>query len=215
MPVNLDKHREEITTYWEAGFTVERILEIINKKVIISKQSLEKILESWGFPQSFAPELGSRGYIPQRPLHDTLIDSDLCIFISNFYRCSDDPDGNEKWVSFFELDATVIMGTNRAQGSEEIAVLREGMWDHVKERTHLVTKVFPARFENFSNQIELMLFGDVNYRLKGGRFAAAGWSAHAVLFKKGIEKPDEMRDEGTWKFAFYKVWKDDATFLDA
>lgn len=83
----------------------------------------------------------------------------------------------------------------------EIREFRSRMWSTVQERKHTVTKVFPARFDaGGAADVELMLYGKVEYKTKDGSESGASWGAHAVL-KKVL---DGEREE--WKLAQYRVW---------
>lgn len=86
----------------------------------------------------------------------------------------------------------------------DIIKMREGMWEKVEARKHTVNKVFPASFREGgdadADEIELMLFGNVEYSLKGaqgdGGAAAVDWAGYAKL----------KRTAGEWKFAYYRVY---------
>ncbi|KAG8427001.1 hypothetical protein J3459_007624 [Metarhizium acridum] len=65
----------------------------------------------------------SGGYFPIYPRHGNLPDPEIRTFITNFYRVSDRPDGNELWISHFTRDAQVIMGNERGKGEQEIREL--------------------------------------------------------------------------------------------
>lgn len=78
------------------------------------------------------------------------------------------------------------------------------MWAAVEERKHIVTKVFPGRFQDpqdGDNECELMLFGEVGYKAKDGTSSSTSWAGHAVVTKE----LDGEREE--WKIAQYRVWK--------
>lgn len=83
--------------------------------------------------------------------------------------------------------------------------LREGMWEKVKARKHSPYQVFPASFGAVAAEgeevVELMLYGDVVYRLKesaNGEEATVDWAAHARLVRAPGAKE--------WKFAYYRVY---------
>lgn len=83
--------------------------------------------------------------------------------------------------------------------------LREGMWEKVKARKHSPCQVFPASFGAVAAEgeevVELMLYGDVVYRLKesaNGEEATVDWAAHARLVRAPGAKE--------WKFAYYRVY---------
>lgn len=112
--------------------------------------------------------MATSSYEPMFP-NDAKVDAKLKAFISEFYSVSDEPDKNEKWVSYFAPNAVLVMGDKVAQGTQgkrayevlllgpaigtndlfmalEIHGLRRGMWETVKSRKHHPLKVFPASF---------------------------------------------------------------------
>lgn len=76
------------------------------------------------------------------------------------------------------------------------------MWEKVQAREHTVFQVFPAKFEKTTaaaaEEVELMLYGHVVYKLKGqeSNEPAVDWAGYAKLVKVGSE----------WKFAYYRVY---------
>ncbi|KAF1968234.1 hypothetical protein BU23DRAFT_558651 [Bimuria novae-zelandiae CBS 107.79] len=115
-------------------------------------------------------------------------------FFEDFYAISDSPEAHDEYVDCFTKDATLIMASKKAQGSEEIFALRKGLWEKVAARAHNPTKIFP--FGPDSN--EVMLHGTVHYRLKAGDESDVDWAARARLVKEG-EKV---------KMEFYQVYLD-------
>ncbi|SPJ85556.1 uncharacterized protein FTOL_11337 [Fusarium torulosum] len=144
-------------------------------------------------------------YIPQYAKQDEWEDQELQKFAIEFYRISDNPKENQRWVDSFTEDAQVQIGADKAQGSKEqqthhsnyldLAEFRTRMWAHIKERRHKVLKVFPGRFAD-SKSSEAMLLGEVSVTTTDGRLKEAAWSAHAVVRKV----------DGQWKFSSYRVW---------
>lgn len=85
--------------------------------------------------------------------------------------------------------------------------VREGMWEKVQARRHTVYQVFPATFngdgdgDGGGDEVELMLYGDVVYKLKGsseGEEAKVDWAGRARLTRAA--------GGGEWKFAYYRVY---------
>ncbi|KAM0218910.1 hypothetical protein ACHAPA_001605 [Fusarium lateritium] len=134
-------------------------------------------------------------YIPQYAQQDEWEDKELQKFAIEFYRISDSPEENQRWVDSFTEDAQVQIGADKAQGSKDLAEFRTRMWAHIKERRHKVLKVFPGRFAD-SKSSEAMLLGEVSVTTTDGRLKEAAWSAHAVVRKV----------DGQWKFSSYRVW---------
>ncbi|WZH44362.1 Fungal specific transcription [Fusarium acuminatum] len=134
-------------------------------------------------------------YIPQYAKQDEWEDQELQKFAIEFYRISDNPEENQRWVDSFTEDAQVQIGADKAQGSKDLSEFRTRMWAHIKERRHKVLKVFPGRFAD-SNSSEAMLLGEVSVTTTDGRLKEAAWSAHAVVRKV----------DGQWKFSSYRVW---------
>ena len=85
--------------------------------------------------------------------------------------------------------------------------VREGMWEKVQARKHTVFKVFPASFDDGAaagtegeEGVELMLYGNVVYRLKANPDGeeTVDWAGHARLVRAPGSKE--------WKFAYYRVY---------
>ncbi|KAF5567798.1 fungal specific transcription factor [Fusarium phyllophilum] len=136
-----------------------------------------------------APE----NYVPLYATQDEWQDKELQQFAIDFYRISDNPEENQRWVDSFTEDARVQIGADKARGSKDLVEFRSRMWKHIKERKHTVLKVFPGRF---SDSNECMILGDVSVTTTDGRLKEAAWSAHAVVRKV----------DGQWKFSQYRVW---------
>ncbi|KAF5239761.1 hypothetical protein FANTH_9840 [Fusarium anthophilum] len=155
-----------------------------------------------------------KNYVPLYATQDEWQDKELQQFAIDFYRISDNPEENQRWVDSFTEDASVQIGADKARGSKGISMLssppsfcwdneliraidlvefRSRMWKHIKERKHTVLKVFPGRF---SDSNECMILGDVSVTTTDGRLKEAAWSAHAVVRKV----------DGQWKFSQYRVW---------
>lgn len=129
-------------------------------------------------------------------------------YYEQFYQISDTPDVHEKYVQQFTKNATLIMGSKTAKGSDgmsapsspnsssltvaEILALRKGLWEKVQSRRHFPTKIFPFG----PNGDEVMLYGTVDYVLKDGRKSSIDWAARGHLVKEG----DEVRMD------FYQVY---------
>ncbi|KAF5027245.1 hypothetical protein F66182_661 [Fusarium sp. NRRL 66182] len=133
-------------------------------------------------------------YIPQYAQEDEWRDRELQRFAIEFYRISDNPEENQRWVDSFTEDARVQIGADKARGTKDLAEFRSRMWKHIKERKHTVHKVFPGKFDN-SDDSEVMLLGDVQITTTDGRSKDAAWMAHAVV----------RRVQGDWKFQSYRV----------
>ncbi|KAF5639831.1 fungal specific transcription factor [Fusarium sp. NRRL 52700] len=132
-------------------------------------------------------------YVPLYATQDEWQDKELQQFAIDFYRISDNPEENQRWVDSFTEDASVQIGADKARGSKDLVEFRSRMWKHIKERKHTVLKVFPGRF---SDSNECMILGDVSVTTTDGRLQEAAWSAHAVVRKV----------DGQWKFSQYRVW---------
>ncbi|UPX12900.1 uncharacterized protein EKO05_0003433 [Ascochyta rabiei] len=115
-------------------------------------------------------------------------------FFEEFYATSDTPDAHEKYVENFTQNATLVMASKKAQGSDEILALRKGMWEKVASRKHKAIKIFPFG----PNSNEAMLYGTVQYGLKAGGESGLEWAARAHL----------VRDAGKVKMDFYQVYLD-------
>lgn len=73
------------------------------------------------------------------------------------------------------------------------------MWEKVEARKHTVDKVFPVSFGGREDEVELMMYGNVVYKLKGAAEGAedtVDWAGYARL----------VRAAGEWKFAYYRVY---------
>ncbi|KAF2680328.1 hypothetical protein K458DRAFT_434437 [Lentithecium fluviatile CBS 122367] len=117
-------------------------------------------------------------------------------FFEDFYATSDTPDAHSKYVEQFTPDATLVMASKKATGSEEILALRRGLWEKVTSRVHKPLKIFPYG----PNSDEVMLHGTVRYELKAGGKSSVDWAAYAHLVKI----------DGGVKMDFYQVYLDTA-----
>jgi len=75
------------------------------------------------------------------------------------------------------------------------------MWEKVQARKHTVIQVFPGVFDaavKDADAVELMLYGNVVYQLKGaeGFEEPVDWTGYARLVRIG----------GLWRFAYYRVY---------
>lgn len=165
-------------------------------------------------------------YSPAYPT-DVQVDAGVKEFITKFYGVSDTPGKNQEWLDFFRDDATLVMALQEASGKTgeflalapsepnspittgtDILKVREGMWEKVQARRHTVYQVFPATFAGAEaegsggdEEVELMLYGDVVYRLKGsadGEETKVDWAGRARLRRAA--------GGGEWKFAYYRVY---------
>ncbi|PSN67940.1 hypothetical protein BS50DRAFT_572921 [Corynespora cassiicola Philippines] len=122
-------------------------------------------------------------------------------FFEEFYAISDTPDAHPRYVDQFTSDATLVMASKRAKGSDEILGLRKGLWEKVASRAHRPLKIFPYG----PNANEVMLHGTVKYELKAGGENVVEWAAYAHLVKiDGIVKMD-----------FYQVYLDTGAQLQS
>ncbi|KAI9931844.1 hypothetical protein AWENTII_001498 [Aspergillus wentii] len=136
-------------------------------------------------------------------------------FMESFYQTSDTEALHTKYVASFTDNATLIMGSKVANGSDgtlpytpthpilyckqtanekEILNLRHAIWTHVASRRH-----FPERIY-FGAANELMLYGTVRYVLKAdaSREIEVPWAGRVVFDGEG---------EGL-KMKFYQVYLD-------
>ena len=51
------------------------------------------------------------------------IDDGVKDFIASFYTISDTPGRHQEWLAFFDTDAVLVMGNDRAQGHEGIKLI--------------------------------------------------------------------------------------------
>jgi len=127
-------------------------------------------------------------------------------FFQDFYAMSDDPteSTHESYARAFTDDATVIMGTKRAQSYPRILEFRKALWSGpVKKRLHTLNKIFPFGGDGDSN--EVMVYGTVDYELKNGKDVMVEWAGHAVFTEK----------DGGLKMKFYQVYMDSAPVAEA
>ncbi|KAH8692880.1 hypothetical protein BGW36DRAFT_362426 [Talaromyces proteolyticus] len=115
-------------------------------------------------------------------------------FMESFYATSDDPAAHEKYATeYFTDDATLIMGGKGAKGFEEILAFRKSLWTSVSSRRHMAVKIF------FGGDDDLMLFGIVNYVMKGAsaKEVQIDWSARAQFVFDEAGRP---------KMKYYQVY---------
>ncbi|KAJ4414414.1 hypothetical protein N0V85_003169 [Neurospora sp. IMI 360204] len=140
-------------------------------------------------------------------------------FITHFFQVSDNPDLTEEWVSFFGLDAKLVMGHKVAEGREEIHTLRKSMWERVEARKHTVEKVFSGGFSppwqlggggggesggvGSAENLEFMAYGTVVYTSReAGEEERMDWAAHGELVLRSHGEPMVLRGrvvEGNWE----------------
>ncbi|ROV89526.1 hypothetical protein VSDG_08554 [Cytospora chrysosperma] len=146
------------------------------------------------------------------PAYPTNVHGDAGIkeFITTFYGVSDTPGKNQEWLDFYLDDATLVMAKAEATGKKavreadppappllDILKIREGMWEKVEARKHTVYKAFPVSFSEKEHEAEVMMYGDVVYKLKGSDDEEkVDWAGYAKLVRTGKE----------WKFAYYRVY---------
>lgn len=133
------------------------------------------------------------------PAYPTSVHGDAGIkeFITTFYGVSDTPGKNQEWLDFYQDDATLVMAKAEATGKKDILKIREGMWETVEARKHTVYKAFPVSFGDKEDEAEVMMYGDVVYKLKGSADEEkVDWAGYAKLVRTGKE----------WKFAYYRVY---------
>ncbi|BCR84109.1 uncharacterized protein ACHE_11511A [Aspergillus chevalieri] len=121
--------------------------------------------------------------------------SRILSFLSAFYQTSDTESAHDRYVSSFTDDATLIMGSKKAVGRDEIRTLRHGLWTHVASRKHAPTKVF------FGGEDEVMLYGTVQYVLRADaekNEVEVPWAGRVVFAIDG----EEVR------MKFYQVYLD-------
>ncbi|PLB35681.1 uncharacterized protein BDW47DRAFT_109981 [Aspergillus candidus] len=120
--------------------------------------------------------------------------SAMTSFLESFYATSDTESAHDKYPSYFTDDATLIMGSKVAKGSQEILTLRHNLWTHVASRKHSPTKVF------FGGPRELMLYGTARFVLRADadkQEVEVPWAGR-VVFGEGEEL----------KMRFYQVYLD-------
>ncbi|KAJ6446587.1 PHD finger domain-containing protein [Purpureocillium lavendulum] len=151
-------------------------------------------------------EQQDEGYNPVYPQEGGLVDPAVRTFISDFYRISDRPDGDELWVGSFTKDAEVVLGPTVVRGEHAIRELRGTMRARPVHWRHRVEKAFPGRFQAATGapgpaEAEVMLFGDMKQWAKdgdehGADTAVIPWAVHMIVCKEG----------GEWKLARYRGW---------
>lgn len=62
--------------------------------------------------------MADAGYTPLYPVPDGLPDAEIRTFITNFFKISDRPELNDKWLEQFTEDARVAIGPGKANGQE-------------------------------------------------------------------------------------------------
>ncbi|PWY69109.1 hypothetical protein BO70DRAFT_432604 [Aspergillus heteromorphus CBS 117.55] len=98
-------------------------------------------------------------------------------FLREFYHITDDPHDFDGYVDSFTPDATVILGTRKFQGREEIRQLLVCMWDAIEKRTHRPLQVFP-----FGRGLDVvMIHRTVEYVFKDGGQKTVDWAARCQL----------------------------------
>ena len=61
-------------------------------------------------------------------------------FIASFYAISDIPGKHQEWLAFFDTDAVLVMGNDRAQGHESMKLI---LLTRVYHSENNITKICP------------------------------------------------------------------------
>lgn len=141
-----------------------------------------------------------KGATPSNPQLDARVSE----FYENFYRVSDDPSeqSHTEYTESLTKDGTLIMGTKKATGHDNILELRKGLWSGpVKTRKHTLKQIFPFG----DNSKNVMLHGHVDYGLKNGKAVNVEWAARAEL----------VEVDGKLKMKEYQVYLDSAPVVNA
>lgn len=129
------------------------------------------------------------------------VDESIKRYFEEFYKTSDTPDAHERYTDSFTKDATVVIGSKKAVGRDEILKFRKGMWTAVAARLHSPIKIFPFG----PNANEVMLYGTLTYTMKDDRKVNLEWAGRANL----------VNESGNWKMSFYQVYVDTAATANA
>lgn len=70
----------------------------------------------------------SSTYTGQTPSGSVNPDSRIIPFFENFYAVLDNPNAHQEYVDTMTKEGTLIMGTKKAVGADEIMTLRKGLW---------------------------------------------------------------------------------------
>ncbi|KAK3691959.1 hypothetical protein LTR37_018319 [Vermiconidia calcicola] len=132
---------------------------------------------------------------------DGQVRSEIVKFFEKFYEISDDPNGHEKYGSFFTKDGKLIMGPNETNGREDIVKARPGMWEKVAKRSHKPIQIYAFG----AGSDDVMLHGTVDYVLKDDRKTSTSWGAKAHFTK----------EDGELRMDFYQVYLDTAAMSRA
>ncbi|RVX75875.1 hypothetical protein B0A52_00232 [Exophiala mesophila] len=137
----------------------------------------------------------------QKPAY---IDPRITSFYENFFRVTDDSSesAHAEYANFVTKSGTLIFGTKKAIGYDQILDLRKSLWSGpVKTRKHTIKQIVP--FGDDGEQV--MLHGSVDYGLKNGKDVNVDWAARAVLAEEG----------GDLKMKEYQVYIDSAPVANA
>ena len=141
-----------------------------------------------------------KGATPSNPQ----VDPRVVEFYENFYRVSDDPSDQAhiEYVDSLTKDGTLVMGTKKATGYDNLMDLRKGLWSGpIKTRKHTLKQIFPFG----DNSKNVMLHGSVDYGLKNGKAVTVEWAGRAELVEEG----------GKLKMKVYQVYLDSAPVANA
>lgn len=141
-----------------------------------------------------------KGATPSNPQ----LDPRIVEFYENFYRVSDDPseESHIEYANSLTKDGTLVMGTKKATGYDNLLELRKGLWSGpIKTRKHHLKQIFPFG----DNSKNVMLHGSVDYGLKNGKAVTVEWAGRAELVEEG----------GKLKMKEYQVYLDSAPVANA
>lgn len=120
-------------------------------------------------------------------------------FIVKFYKASDkaprSDEQHDPYLDFFTTNSPLVMGLKKVEGDQEIAQLRQGMWEKVTHRHHVVNNVAEI------NEKEILLNGYVEYTLINGKNVTTEWAGHMKL-------ENSTGGENGYKMNYYQVYLD-------
>ncbi|KAK6454895.1 uncharacterized protein RJT20DRAFT_53214 [Scheffersomyces xylosifermentans] len=132
---------------------------------------------------------------------DIAKNAELHRFITDFYKVSDvkPPAENDPYLDYFVESATVIMASNKFEGSNAIAGMRHGMWTYVTKRHHVALNVATVVEDK-----DYLINGYVDYTLTNGKELRSEWAAFA-----------RFSSEDKSKMEFYQVYLDPTKMKEA
>ncbi|KAK4057769.1 hypothetical protein OIO90_000988 [Microbotryomycetes sp. JL221] len=123
-------------------------------------------------------------------------------FIRAFYATTDNRQALDEYVDFVTEDVDFIMGLKQVSSKQAVRQFRQGSWQGIATRKHVVHQVYTIDDECS----QVMIHGTVSWGLENGKSVDnVGWAARMVFASEG----------SALKMSKYHVWVDASQLVAA